>query len=99
MSSIHEARKSEYSTLDNVTEPASSQNGTNSGRSQEITNVPEWIDKAVLPGSDENGSAPIRVDGYGVRFGGSSDHQDPRNFGKTRKWMIVIVLSLSLASV
>lgn len=99
MSSIYEARNFESSTLDNVTEPADSQNGIKSCRSQEITNVPKWIDKSVLPGSDEKRLAPIRVDGYEVRFGGSGDHQDPRNFGKARKWIIVIVLSLSSASV
>ncbi|KFZ12709.1 hypothetical protein V501_04085 [Pseudogymnoascus sp. VKM F-4519 (FW-2642)] len=94
----HEARNSESGILDHASKPVDSQKGICSCRLQETTIV-QWIDESIHLGSVEKHLAPAAVDGYEVRFSGSSDRQDPRNFSKAKKWIIVIVLSLSSASV
>jgi hypothetical protein len=39
------------------------------------------------------------TDEYVVQFGGVEDNQDPRHFTSVRKWTIVVILSLTSASV
>lgn len=94
----HEARNSESGILDHASKPVDSQKGICSCRLQE-TSIVQWIDESIHLGSVDKHLAPAGVDGYEVRFSGSSDRQDPRNFSKATKWIIVIVLSLSSASV
>lgn len=96
--SSYEDRNSESGIVDNTSKPVDSQKGICSCRSQEASNI-EWTDESVHLGPVEKTLAPAGIDGYEVRFSGSGDQQDPRNFSKAKKWIIVIALSLSSASV
>jgi hypothetical protein len=95
MSPIHDARESEPSTI-RTHETADPLHELQRVCNQ---NVHESINGPLPSSSDEKVMTPDGVDGYEVQFGGSLDRGDPRNFGKARKWMIVIILSQTSASV
>ena len=104
MSSIHstpEGRESGFGSFNNPPKSPSSERPEtiHVNSTSAIVNEPELVESASLCISDENCSTSNGVDEYEVHFCGSGDKEDPRNFGRARKWLFVIIISLTSASV
>jgi hypothetical protein len=93
MPSFNLAPKSESGSLDNLSrspEPDNCQNAIGNICNKDYGNLPNQDGKS--PTSHDN-------DEHEMRFDGSGDQEDPRNFRTAREWLIVVVISLSSASV
>lgn len=104
MPSIHstpEVRESGLGSFNNSPKPPSSERPEtiHVNNTSAIVNEPELVESASLCISDKNCSTSNGVDEYEVQFCGSGDKEDPRNFGRARKWLFVIIISLTSASV
>jgi hypothetical protein len=64
-----------------------------------IGNVSKETNSSAIPNHEGKRSLLNETDEYVVQFGGVEDNQDPRHFTSVRKWTIVVILSLTSASV
>ncbi|KAE9368868.1 MFS general substrate transporter [Stipitochalara longipes BDJ] len=67
--------------------------------SQEIYTVPVFNNAAVFSSKIGTISDSSGNDEFEVQFGGKEDCDNPRNFTETKKWIIMVIISLSSASV
>lgn len=102
MSPITEAPSLEPERFDNppgMPEPTCSQDRDRTLGTSGMGNVPEETNPSAKRNCE--GKRPLfhNSDEYEVQFHGIEDKQDPRHFTRVRKWTIVVIISLTSASV